>query len=392
MAKDDEKTRALGSALGQIEKQFGKGAVMRLGQDTPAVSVEAIPTGSIGLDAVLGVGGVPRGRIVEIYGPEGSGKTTLVLNIIAQCQKLGGIAAFIDAENALDPNYAKALGVDLDSLLVSQPDSGEQALEIAEMLTRSGGLDLFVVDSVAALVPRAEIEGEMGDAFVGVQARLMSQAMRKLSGVAARSKTCAIFTNQIRQKIGVMFGNPETTTGGFALKFYSSLRLEVRKVESIARGNEEVVGNKVRVKVVKNKVAPPFRKAEMDIMFGKGISAVGSLLEAALQCNFVEKAGSWYSYGKERIGQGVENARLFLESNPAVYAEIEKKVRETLFAGAGGAPAAAAGPASAPAAPAGPAAAAPGSGLAQKARAAAAAATEEDPGDPEDPDAGKEQE
>jgi len=329
MAKDDEKTRALGSALGQIEKQFGKGAVMRLGQDTPAVSVEAIPTGSIGLDAVLGVGGVPRGRIVEIYGPEGSGKTTLVLNIIAQCQKLGGTAAFIDAENALDPNYAKALGVDLDNLLVSQPDSGEQALEIAEMLTRSGGLDLFVIDSVAALVPRAEIEGEMGDAFVGVQARLMSQAMRKLSGVAARSKTCAIFTNQIRHKIGVMFGSPETTTGGLALKFYATMRFDIRRIAAIKK-EEDVIGSRTRVKVVKNKVAPPFREAEFDLIYGQGISRAGELVDIGVEQGVFGKSGSWYTYGEMRIGQGRDAAIDFLKENTQVASKAEALLYEKL--------------------------------------------------------------
>jgi recombination protein RecA len=329
MAKDDEKTRALGSALGQIEKQFGKGAIMRLGQDTPAVSCEAIPTGSIGLDAVLGIGGVPRGRIVEIYGPEGSGKTTLVLNIIAQCQKLGGTAAFIDAENALDPNYAKALGVDLDNLLVSQPDSGEQALEIAEMLTRSGGLDLFVVDSVAALVPRAEIEGEMGDAFVGVQARLMSQAMRKLSGVAARSKTCAMFTNQIRHKIGVMFGSPETTTGGLALKFYATMRFDIRRIAAIKK-EEDVIGSRTRVKVVKNKVAPPFREAEFDLIYGKGISRAGELVDIGVEQGVFGKSGSWYTYGEMRIGQGRDAAVEFLEGNAPVAVKAEAQLYEKL--------------------------------------------------------------
>jgi recombination protein RecA len=278
--------------------------------------------------------------VVEIYGPESSGKTTLALHAIAESQKQGGIAAFVDAEHALDPVYAKNLGVNVDELWVSQPDTGEQALEIVEALVRSGAVDIIVVDSVAALTPRAEIEGDMGDSHMGLQARLMSQALRKLTGTISKTRTCLIFINQIRMKIGVMFGNPETTTGGFALKFYSSMRLEVRKVESISHGNDEVVGNKVRVKVVKNKVAPPFRKAEMDIMFGKGISAVGSLLEAAIQTSMIEKAGSWYSYGKERIGQGVENARLFLESNPAVYADVEKKVRAILFAKPGAAAAA----------------------------------------------------
>jgi len=329
MAKDDEKTRALGNALGQIEKQFGKGAVMRLGQDTPAVSVEAIPTGSIGLDAVLGIGGVPRGRFVEIYGPEGSGKTTLVLSIIAQCQKLGGTAAFIDAENALDPNYARTLGVDLDSLLVSQPDSGEQALEIAEMLTRSGGIDLFVVDSVAALVPRAEIEGEMGDAIVGVQARLMSQAMRKLSGVAARTKTCAMFTNQIRQKIGVMFGNPETTTGGLALKFYATMRFDIRRIAAIKK-DDNVVGSRTRVKVVKNKVAPPFRMAEFDLIYGQGIQRTGELVDLGVEQGVFSKSGSWYAFGEMRIGQGRDAAVEFLRENTAAADKAEAQLYEKL--------------------------------------------------------------
>jgi recombination protein RecA len=339
-AIQEEKSRALEAARLQIEKQFGKGSLMKLGENTGRVDIDVIPTGSILLDAALGVGGYPRGRVVEIYGPESSGKTTLALHAIAESQKQGGIAAFVDAEHALDPVYAKNLGVNVDELWVSQPDTGEQALEIVEALVRSGAVDIIVVDSVAALTPRAEIEGDMGDSHMGLQARLMSQALRKLTGTISKTRTCLIFINQIRMKIGVMFGNPETTTGGFALKFYSSMRLEVRKVESISRGNDEVVGNKVRVKVVKNKVAPPFRKAEMDIMFGKGISAVGSLLEAAIQTSMIEKAGSWYSYGKERIGQGVENARLFLESNPAVYADVEKKVRAILFAKPGAAAAA----------------------------------------------------
>jgi recombination protein RecA len=330
-AVHEEKVRALEAARLQIEKQFGKGSLMKLGENTGRVDVDVIPTGSILLDAALGIGGYPRGRVVEIYGPESSGKTTLALHAIAESQKQGGIAAFVDAEHALDPVYAKNLGVNVDELNVAQPDTGEQALEIVEALVRSGAVDIIVVDSVAALTPRAEIEGDMGDSHMGLQARLMSQALRKLTATISKTRTCLIFINQIRMKIGVMFGNPETTTGGFALKFYSSLRLEIRKVESIARGNDEVIGNKVRVKVVKNKIAPPFRKAEMDIMFGKGISAVGSMLEAAIQTNLIEKAGSWYSYGKERIGQGVENARLFLESNPAVYAEIEKRVREIFF-------------------------------------------------------------
>jgi len=384
-AVQEEKARALEAARLQIEKQFGKGSLMKLGGNWTRVDVDVIPTGSILLDAALGVGGYPRGRVVEIYGPESSGKTTLALHAIAESQKQGGIAAFVDAEHALDPVYAKNLGVNVDELWVSQPDTGEQALEIVESLVRSGAMDVIVVDSVAALTPRAEIEGDMGDSHMGLQARLMSQALRKLTATISKTRTCLIFINQIRMKIGVMFGNPETTTGGFALKFYSSLRLEIRKVESISHGNEEVVGNKVRVKVVKNKVAPPFRKAEMDIMFGKGISAVGSLLEAALQTNFIEKAGSWYSYGKERIGQGVENARLFLESNPTVYAEVEKKVREVLFAKPGSAPAAAQvkdDDSAVPAAPV-PSAAAP----AAKTRAAAAppADSEDDPGE-QDPD------
>jgi recombination protein RecA len=327
----DEKSRALEATRLQIEKQFGKGSLMKLGEDTSRSDIDVIPSGSILLDAALGVGGYPRGRVIEIYGPESSGKTTLALHAIAEAQKLGGIAGFVDAEHALDPTYAKNLGVNVDELWVSQPDTGEQALEIVESLVRSGAMDIIVVDSVAALTPRAEIEGEMGDSHMGLQARLMSQALRKLTAIISKTHTCLIFINQIRMKIGVMFGNPETTTGGFALKFYSTIRLEVRKVESIARGNDEVVGNKVRVKVVKNKIAPPFRKAEMDIMFGKGISASGSLLDAAVQNGLVEKAGSWYSYGKERIGQGAENARLFLETNAAMGAEIDKKVREMLF-------------------------------------------------------------
>jgi recombination protein RecA len=328
---NEEKARALEATRLQIEKQFGKGSLMKLGEGAGRTDVDIIPSGSILLDAALGVGGYPRGRVIEIYGPESSGKTTLALHAIAEAQKLGGIAGFVDAEHALDPAYARNLGVNVDELWVSQPDTGEQALEIVESLVRSGAMDIIVVDSVAALTPRAEIEGDMGDSHMGLQARLMSQALRKLTATISKTHTCLIFINQIRMKIGVMFGNPETTTGGFALKFYSTMRLEVRKVESIARGNDEVVGNKVRVKVVKNKIAPPFRKAEMDIIFGKGISASGSLLEAAIQNSIVEKAGSWYSYGKERIGQGADNARLFLETNTATSAEIEKKVREILF-------------------------------------------------------------
>jgi len=363
-AINEEKSRALEAARLAIEKQFGKGSLMKLGDSAPRTDVDIIPSGSILLDAALGIGGYPRGRVVEIYGPESSGKTTLALHAIAESQKMGGIAAFVDAEHALDPVYAKNLGVKVDDLWVSQPDTGEQALEIVEALVRSGAIDLIVVDSVAALTPRAEIEGEMGDSHVGLQARLMSQALRKLTATLSKSNTCLIFINQIRIKIGVMFGNPETTTGGYALKFYSTIRLEIRKVESISRGQDDVVGNKVRVKVVKNKIAPPFRKAEMDIMFGKGISASGSLLDAAVQNSVVEKAGSWFSYGKERIGQGQENARTFLESNPPIMAEIEAKVREILFPkpsalSAVPAPQPAAQPAPQPAADTAPPAAAP---------------------------------
>jgi len=329
MPRDDEKAKALGNALGQIEKQYGKGSVMRLGEGHAVVALEAIPTGSIGLDAVLGIGGVPRGRFVEVFGPEASGKTTLVLHIIAECQKLGGTAAFIDAENALDSKYAKALGVDLDTLLVSQPDSGEQALEIAEILTRSGGIDLFVIDSVAALVPRAEIEGEMGDAFVGVQARLMSQAMRKLSGVASKTRTCGIFTNQIRQKIGVMFGNPETTTGGLALKFYATMRFDIRRIAAIKKG-EEVVGSRTRVKVVKNKVAPPFREAEFDLIYGRGISRLGELVDIGAEQGVFAKSGTWYALGDMRIGQGRDAAVDFLRENPPVAAKAEAQLYEKL--------------------------------------------------------------
>jgi recombination protein RecA len=328
MAKED-KTKALGNALGQIEKQFGKGSVMRLGDDHAAVKAEAIPTGSIGVDAALGVGGVARGRFVEIFGPEASGKTTLALQIIAQCQQLGGSCAFIDAEHAMDPTYAQALGVDLDSLLVSQPDSGEQALEIAEILTRSGGLDLFVIDSVAALVPRAEIEGEMGDAFVGIQARLMSQALRKLSGVTSKSGTCAVFTNQIRHKIGVMFGSPETTPGGLALKFYATMRIDIRRIAAIKKG-DKVIGNRTRVRVVKNKVAPPFRQAEFDIMYGEGISRLGEMIDYGVEHEIFSKSGSWYAYGETRIGQGRDAAIEFLKENPKEAAKAEKMLYEKM--------------------------------------------------------------
>ncbi len=383
---NEEKARALEAARLAIEKQFGKGSLMKLGETAPRTDVDIIPSGSILLDAALGVGGYPKGRVVEIYGPESSGKTTLALHAIAESQKMGGIAAFVDAEHALDPVYAKNLGVNVDELWVSQPDTGEQALEIVESLVRSGAVDVIVVDSVAALTPRAEIEGEMGDSHMGLQARLMSQALRKLTATLSKTKTCLIFINQIRMKIGVMFGNPETTTGGFALKFYSTIRLEVRKVESISRGQDEVIGNKVRVKVVKNKIAPPFRKAEMDLMFGKGISASGSMLDAAVQNNVVEKAGSWFSYGKERIGQGAENARTFLEANPPVMAEIEAKVRAILFPKPGaGAVDAAAGATAAAAPAAAPAAAAPAATPAA-ARSKPASASR-----PADPDEGKDE-
>ncbi len=322
-----EKEKALEAALLQIEKQFGKGSVMRLGQDAIA-EIAFIPTGSLSLDVALGVGGVPRGRVIEIFGPESSGKTTVALHIIAEAQKRGGFAAFVDAEHALDPQYATNLGVNLDELLVSQPDTGEQALEIAEALVRSNAIDVLVIDSVAALVPRAEIEGEMGDAHVGLQARLMSQALRKLSGVISKSRTCAIFINQIREKVGVMFGNPEVTPGGRALKFYSSVRLDVRRIESLKIGSDQIIGNRTRVKVVKNKVAPPFKIAEFDILYGKGVSAEGSLIDLGLEHNVINKSGAWYSYGEERLGQGRENVREFLKENPEMRQEIEIKVRE----------------------------------------------------------------
>ncbi len=322
-----EKEKALEAALLQIEKQFGKGSVMKLGQDN-IVEVAAIPTGSLVLDVALGVGGVPRGRVIEIFGPESSGKTTVALHIIAEAQKRGGYAAFIDAEHALDPQYATNLGVNLDELLVSQPDTGEQALEIAEALVRSNAIDVLVIDSVAALVPRAEIEGEMGDSHVGLQARLMSQALRKLSGVISKSKTSAVFINQIREKVGVMFGNPEVTPGGRALKFYSSVRMDVRRIESLKIGSDQIIGNRTRVKVVKNKVAPPFKIAEFDILYGKGISAEGSLIDLGMEHNVLNKSGAWYSYGEERLGQGRENVRDYLKENPDLREEIEKKVRE----------------------------------------------------------------
>jgi recombination protein RecA len=321
-----EKKKALEMALGQIEKQFGKGAVMKLGENLH-MNIETIPTGAIGLDIALGVGGVPRGRIVEVFGPESSGKTTVALHIIAEAQKAGGDAAFIDAEHALDPVYAKKLGVDIDNLIVSQPDTGEQALEIAEALVRSGAIDVIVVDSVAALVPKAEIDGEMGDAHVGLQARLMSQALRKLAGVISKSKTTSIFINQLREKVGVMFGNPETTPGGRALKFYASVRLDVRRIESLKQGTE-VIGNRTRVKIVKNKVAPPFKEAEFDIIYGEGISREGSILDVGVSQDIVNKSGAWFSYNGQRIGQGRENVKQYLKENPEMTKEIEKKIRE----------------------------------------------------------------
>ncbi len=327
---ESNKSKALHAALGQIEKQFGKGSVMRLG-DAAAQQVEVIPTGSLGLDIALGIGGMPRGRVVEIYGPESSGKTTLALQVVAEAQKLGGAAAFIDAEHALDPSYAKKLGVNTEELLVSQPDSGEQALEIADMLVRSGAVDVVVVDSVAALTPKAEIEGEMGDSHMGLHARLMSQALRKLTGNIKRSNTLVIFINQIRMKIGVMFGNPETTTGGNALKFYASLRLDIRRIGALKRG-EEVIGNQTRVKVVKNKLAPPFKQTEFDILYNEGISKHGELIDIGVEQGIVEKSGAWYTYKKDRIGQGKDNARQFLKENPGLAAEIEANIRERVVA------------------------------------------------------------
>jgi recombination protein RecA len=326
--KSGEKWRAVDTALSQIERQFGKGSIMRLG-DQPQAVISVIPTGSLAVDAALGVGGIPRGRVVEIYGPEASGKTTLSLQIIAQAQRLGGLAAFIDAEHALDSEYAKKLGVDTENLLVSQPDNGEQALEITEMLIRSGAIDVVVIDSVAALVPKAEIEGEMGEAQMGLQARLMSQALRKLTAIVSKSGTSLIFINQIREKIGVMFGNPETTTGGRALKFYASIRIDIRRIASIKDG-ETVVGSRTKVKVVKNKVASPFRQAEFDINYGEGISRTGELLDMGLEAKLVEKSGAWLSYGDLRIGQGRENAKQFLKDNPELADEIEKKLRQSL--------------------------------------------------------------
>jgi recombination protein RecA len=331
MAAGFDREKALDVALAQIEKQHGKGAVMRLG-DRPYVPIEVIPTGSIALDVALGIGGLPRGRIVEIYGPESSGKTTVALHAVANAQAAGGIAAFIDAEHALDPEYARALGVDTDALLVSQPDTGEQALEIMDMLIRSGAIDLVVVDSVAALVPRAEIEGEMGDSHVGLQARLMSQALRKITGALSNSGTTAIFINQLREKIGVMFGSPETTTGGKALKFYASIRLDVRRIETLKDGGE-AVGNRTRCKVVKNKVAPPFKQAEFDIVYGQGISREGSLIDVGVEQGFIKKSGAWYTYEGDQLGQGKENVRNFMRDNPDLADEIEKKIKEKLGIG-----------------------------------------------------------
>ncbi len=321
----NQKTQALESAILQIEKQFGKGAIMKLGDDSAKVKIPAVPTGAIALDLALGIGGIPRGRVTEIFGPESSGKTTLTLQVVAESQKQGGIAAFVDAEHALDPNYARKLGVNTDELLVSQPDTGEEALEITEALVRSGAIDIIVVDSVAALVPKAEIEGEMGDSHMGLQARLMSQALRKLTGIIAKSNTSVIFINQIRHKIGVMFGSPETTTGGNALKFYSSVRLDIRRIETLKNG-EEPVGNRVRVKVVKNKVAPPFKQAEFDIMYDSGICRNGGILDLAVKHDIVKKSGTWYSYGDDRIGQGRENAKQFLKDNGNIAQDIERKI------------------------------------------------------------------
>jgi recombination protein RecA len=337
----DERTRAIDLAFAQIEKQFGKGSIMRLGSKEAIVPISVIPTGAISFDVALGVGGFPRGRVVEIFGPESSGKTTIALQVIAQAQKGGGMAAFVDAEHALDPGYAKKLGVDVDNLLVSQPDYGEQALEIAEALVRSGAIDVLVVDSVAALVPKAELDGEMGDSHMGLQARLMSQALRKLTGIVSKSRTCLIFINQIREKIGVMFGNPETTTGGRALKFYASVRVDIRRIAAIKEG-DQVTGSRTRVKVVKNKVAAPFRESEFDILYGEGISREGDLIDLAVNNNLLEKSGAWFSYKGERIGQGRENARQFLKDNREIYNKLEAEVRKELGLTPAAAPAAAA--------------------------------------------------
>ena len=326
-SNNNDKLKALESALSQIEKAYGKGSVMKLGDKSAAMNVEAVPTGSLSLDIALGIGGVPKGRIVEIYGPESSGKTTVALHMVAEVQKRGGIAGFIDAEHALDPMYAKNIGVDIDNLYISQPDNGEQALEITETMVRSGAVDIVIVDSVAALVPKAEIEGDMGDSHVGLQARLMSQALRKLTAVISKSNCVVIFINQLREKVGVMFGNPETTTGGRALKFYASVRMDVRRIESLKMGGE-FVGSRTRVKVVKNKVAPPFKEAEFDIMFGEGISKVGDILDLAVNEGIIQKSGAWFAYNEIKIGQGRENAKMYLKENPTVAEEVEKKVRE----------------------------------------------------------------
>ncbi len=326
MGKQEDKLRALDAAVMQIEKNYGKGAIMKLGEQGKNMNVETTPTGSLSLDIALGVGGIPKGRVIEIYGPESSGKTTVTLHMIAEVQKRGGIAGFVDAEHALDPAYARNIGVDIDNLYISQPDNGEQALEITETLVRSGAVDIVIVDSVAALVPRAEIEGEMGDSHVGLQARLMSQALRKLTSVISKSNCSVIFINQLREKVGVMFGNPETTTGGRALKYYSSVRLDVRRIETL-KASGEMIGNRTRVKVVKNKIAPPFKEAEFDIMFGEGISKVGDILDLAAGCDVVNKSGAWYAYNGEKIGQGRENAKIFLKDNPDICNEIEHKVR-----------------------------------------------------------------
>jgi len=328
-----DKLKALDMALSQIEKQFGKGSIMRMGEASAKMAIEVIPTGSLAIDLALGVGGVPRGRMIEIYGPESSGKTTVALHIVAEAQKLGGVAAFIDAEHALDPIYAKALGVNIDQLLVSQPDTGEQAMEICEALVRSSAVDVVVIDSVAALVPRAEIEGEMGDSHMGLHARLMSQALRKLTGAISKSKTCVVFINQVREKIGVMFGNPETTTGGRALKFYATIRMEVRRAETLKQG-QEMTGNRTKVKVVKNKVAPPFKQAEFDIMYGEGISQVGSIVDIGTEMEIIAKSGAWYSYKGERLGQGRENVKEFLKQHPEIAAEIDRSIRANISSAA----------------------------------------------------------
>ena len=328
---DTEKTRALDAALRQIERDFGKGSIMRLGEASAKMNIEVIPTGALSLDIALGVGGIPRGRVIEIYGPESSGKTTVALHMIAEAQKMGGYAAFIDAEHALDPEYARKLGVDVDNLLISQPDNGEQALEICDALVRSGAIDIIVIDSVAALVPRAEIEGEMGDSHVGLQARLMSQALRKLTGLIAKSKCATVFINQIREKVGVMFGNPETTTGGRALKFYSTIRIDVRRVDTLKNGND-MIGSRTRVKIVKNKIAPPFKQAEFDIMYGEGISHEGCLVDLGAEYEIINKSGAWYSYGDVRLGQGKEKVKDFLRENPELAKEIETKIRNVTVA------------------------------------------------------------